>query len=82
MRLCKIEIVLQQIDDFTCNQQIDHSTIKTLIGHCSNINNSKSFIEVKKLYKYKFAQKDDELYKNFNMEGFGMVKNVYLLTPV
>lgn len=74
MRLYKKEIVLQQIDDFTCNQQIDHSTIKTLIGHCSNINNNKSFIEVKNLYKYKFAQKDDELYKNFNMEGFGMVK--------
>ena len=69
MRLCKIEINLQKIDDL-------------LVINKSTINNSKSFIEVKKLYKYKFAQKDDELYKNFNMEGFGMVKNVYLLTPV
>lgn len=67
------DIVLQQIDHFTCNQEIDHSTIKTLIKHCLTINNSKSFVEVKSLYKYKFSKKDDELYENFNKEGFDMV---------
>lgn len=68
------EIILQHIQDFTSNQQIDHFTIKALIEHCLTIKNSKCFVEVKNLYKYKFVQKDDELYENFNKEGFGIKK--------